>query len=98
MSSLNYKTGEVADSDKIVKIVVKGAEVVEVDGLPPDYQYYIDNSDHINYLVYNGWYDKWAYKGQSAKGAAVNQKAKIESALKAGKITEAQAKRWIKDF
>ena len=97
MSSLNYKTGEVADSDKIVKIVVKGAEVVEVDGLPPDYQYYIDNSDHINYLVYNGWYDKWAYRGQRVKDVAV-KKAKIESALKAGKITEAQAKRWIKDF
>ena len=63
MSDLNYKTGEIADSDKIVKIVVKGAEVVEVDGLPPDYQYYIDNSDYINYLVYN----KWAYKGRRAK-------------------------------
>ena len=30
MSDLNYKTGEVADSDKVVSIVVEGGMVVEV--------------------------------------------------------------------
>jgi len=45
MSDLNYKTGEVADSDKIVSIVVEGGMVVEVNGLPVDWQYYIDDRD-----------------------------------------------------
>jgi hypothetical protein len=45
MSDLNYKTGEVADSDKLVSIVVEGGMVVEVNGLPADWQYYIDDRD-----------------------------------------------------
>ena len=45
MSDLNYKTGEVADSDKLVSIVVEGGMVVEVNGLPVDWQYYIDDRD-----------------------------------------------------
>jgi hypothetical protein len=45
MSDLNYKTGEVADSDKVVNIVVEGGMVVEVNGLPVDWQYYIDDRD-----------------------------------------------------
>lgn len=45
MGKLNYKTGEVADSDKVVNIVVEGGMVVEVNGLPVDWQYYIDDRD-----------------------------------------------------
>ena len=45
MSDLNYKTGEIADSDKLVSIVVEGGMVVEVNGLPADWQYYIDDRD-----------------------------------------------------
>ena len=45
MSDLNYNTGEIADSDKLVSIVVEGGMVVEVNGLPADWQYYIDDRD-----------------------------------------------------
>ena len=45
VDGLNYKTGEVADSDKVVSIVVEGGMVVEVNGLPVDWQYYIDDRD-----------------------------------------------------
>tara|TARA_Y100000004_G_scaffold14502_1_gene15387 strand:- start:828 stop:1040 length:213 start_codon:yes stop_codon:yes gene_type:complete len=45
MSELNYKTGEIADSDKVINIVVEGGMVVEVNGLPVDWQYYIDDRD-----------------------------------------------------
>ena len=45
MSDINYKTGEIADSDKLVSIVVEGGMVVEVNGLPADWQYYIDDRD-----------------------------------------------------
>ena len=45
MSDLNYKTGEIADSDKVINIVVEGGMVVEVNGLPADWQYYIDDRD-----------------------------------------------------
>ena len=45
MSDLNYKTGEIADSDKVINIVVEGGMVVEVNGLPVGWQYYIDDRD-----------------------------------------------------
>ena len=45
MSDLNYNTGEIADSDKVINIVVEGGMVVEVNGLPVDWQYYIDDRD-----------------------------------------------------
>ena len=47
MSDLNYKTGEIADSDKVINIVVEGGMVVEVNGLPVDWKYYIDDRDCI---------------------------------------------------
>ena len=43
--ALDYKTGEIADSDKVINIVVEGGMVVEVNGLPVDWQYYIDDRD-----------------------------------------------------
>ena len=45
MSDLNYNTGEIADSDKVINIVVEGGMVVEVNGLPVGWQYYIDDRD-----------------------------------------------------
>ena len=36
---------KIADSDKVVSIVVEGGMVVEVNGLPADWQYYIDDRD-----------------------------------------------------
>ena len=45
VDGLNYKTGEIADSDKVINIVVEGGMVVEVNGLPVDWQYYIDDRD-----------------------------------------------------
>jgi hypothetical protein len=45
VDGLNYKTGEIADSDKVIGIVVEGGMVVEVNGLPVDWQYYIDDRD-----------------------------------------------------
>jgi hypothetical protein len=36
---------KIADSDKVIGIVVEGGMVVEVNGLPVDWQYYIDDRD-----------------------------------------------------
>ena len=36
---------KIADSDKVINIVVEGGMVVEVNGLPVDWQYYIDDRD-----------------------------------------------------
>jgi hypothetical protein len=36
---------KIADSDKVINIVVEGGMVVEVNGLPVGWQYYIDDRD-----------------------------------------------------
>ena len=46
MSSLNYKTGEIADSDKVIKIVIEKGMVSSVSNMPEGWQYYVHDLDY----------------------------------------------------
>ena len=45
MSDLNYKTGEIADNDKVIEIVIEGGMVASVNNIPEGWQYYVNDLD-----------------------------------------------------